>query len=123
MTTCLTTASGIHVMRKLILAMTVVFAGTFVIGAGAQTVPEYKLALQNHQFEPATLKVPADTKFKVRVINKNPVPAEFESAEFNREKIVLPGRTVTVFIGPLKAGQYHFFDDFHQETKGVLVVE
>jgi len=89
----------------------------------AADMPVFDLMMQNHKFEPATLKVPADVKFKVRVTNKNPVPAEFESAEFNREKIVLPGRTVTVFIGPLKAGQYHFFDDFHQETKGVLVVE
>jgi hypothetical protein len=93
------------------------------VAGWAADMPVFDLVMQNHQFEPATLKVPADTKFKVRVINKNPVPAEFESAEFNREKIVLPGRTVTVFIGPLKAGEYHFFDDFHQETKGVLVVE
>jgi hypothetical protein len=123
MTTCLTTASGIHVMRKLILAMAVVFAGTFATGAGAQTVPEYKLALQNHQFEPATLKVPANTKFKVLVTNRGPAPMEFESADFNREKIVLPNSTATVFIGPLEKGTYKFFDDFHQATTGVLVVE
>ena len=112
-----------HVMRKLILAMAVVFAGTFVIGAGAQTVPEYKLALQNHQFEPATLKVPANTKFKVLVTNRGATPMEFERADFNREKIVLPNATATVFIGPLEKGTYKFFDDFHQATTGVLVVE
>lgn len=91
--------------------------------ASAAGSPEFDLVIQNHQFEPATLKIPADTKVKLRVTNKNPTAAEFESAEFNREKIVLPGTTVTVFIGPLKAGKYRFFDDFHQETKGLLVVE
>jgi hypothetical protein len=103
-------------------AFTLLLAAVPAAGWAAD-MPEFDLVMQNHKFEPATLKVPADTKFKVRVTNKNPMPAEFESAEFNREKIVLPGKTVTIFIGPLKAGKYNFFDDFHQETKGVLVVE
>lgn len=105
-----------------VCAVTLLLAAAPLAGWAAD-MPVFDLVMQNHKFEPATLKVPADTKFKVRVINKNPMPAEFESAEFNREKIVLPGSTVTVFIGPLKAGKYRFFDDFHQETKGVLVVE
>lgn len=110
-------------MRKSILAMAVVFAGIIATGAGAQAVPEYKLALQNQKFEPATLKVPAKTKVKVLVTNRDPVPMEFESADFNREKIVLPNSTITVFIGPLAKGSYKFFDDFDQATTGVLIVE
>lgn len=110
-------------MRKLILAMAVVFAGAIATGAVAQTMPEYKLVLQNQKFEPSTLKVPADTKFKVLVTNRNPAPMEFESTDFNREKIVLPNATVTVFVGPLAKGTYKFFDDFHQATTGTLVVE
>jgi len=110
-------------MRRLILAMAIVFAGTLATGADAETMPKYKLVLQNHQFEPATLKVPANTKFKVLVSNRDPAPMEFESADFNREKIVLPNSTVTVFVGPLEKGTYKFFDDFHQATTGVLVVE
>lgn len=110
-------------MRKSILAMAVVFAVTIATGAFAQAVPEYKLALQNRKFEPATLKVPANTKVKVLVTNRDPVPMEFESADFNREKIVLPNSTITVFIGPLAKGSYKFFDDFDQATTGVLIVE
>jgi hypothetical protein len=112
-------------MRRLMLAMTLAFAGAAAVAtsAGAETMPEYRLVLQNHKFEPATLKVPADTKFKVLVTNHNPMPSEFESSDFNREKIVLPNSTVTVFIGPLGKGTYKFFDDFHQATTGVLVVE
>ena len=98
-------------------------------GAGAATralagaMAEYKLVLQDHKFARATLKVPANTKFRVLVTNRNAVPSEFESSDFNREKIVLPDSTVTVFIGPLAKGTYKFFDDFHQATTGVLVVE
>jgi hypothetical protein len=91
--------------------------------AHAESMPEFKLVLQNHKFEPATLKVPANTKFKVLVTNRNPMPSEFESADFNREKIVLPNSTITVFVGPLAKGTYKFFDDFNQATTGVLIVE
>lgn len=93
------------------------------VGAQAADLPEYHLTLQNHQFQPATLKVPANAKFKVVVTNRNPVPAEFESSDFNREKIVLPNATITVFIGPLAKGSYKFFDDFHQATTGTLTAE
>lgn len=111
-------------MRKWIWAIVVGFAGiAAAAGACAETAPEYHLVLQNHKFEPATLKVPANTKLKVLVTNRNATPSEFESADFNREKIVLPNSTITVFIGPLAKGSYKFFDDFDQATTGVLIVE
>ncbi|HEX7348375.1 MAG TPA: cupredoxin domain-containing protein [Rhodanobacteraceae bacterium] len=89
----------------------------------AAALPEFRLTLQNHKFVPATLKVPANTQFKVLVTNHNPTPSEFESSDFNREKIVLPNTTITVFIGPLDKGSYKFFDDFDHATTGVLVAE
>ena len=98
-------------------------AAAFAVAAHAEAMPEYHLVLQNHKFEPATLKVPAGTKFKVLVTNHNPTPSEFESTDFNREKIVLPNTTITVFIGPLDKGTYKFYDDFDHATTGVLVVE
>lgn len=89
-----------------------------------EAMPEYKLVIKDHRFLPSELTVPAHTKFKVLVTNEDSTPSEFESSDFNREKIVPPGRTVTVFIGPLVKGHYKFFDDFHQSTgNGVLVVE
>lgn len=92
--------------------------------AWAADLPEFKLTIKDRKFEPTQLTVPANTKFKLHVTNTDKTPSEFESNEFNREKIVLPNSTVTVFIGPLDKGSYKFFDDFHQDTgKGVLVVE
>jgi hypothetical protein len=93
------------------------------VAAHAEATPEFHLVLQDHKFAPATLKVPAGTKFKVLVTNRNATPSEFESTDFNREKIVLPNSTVTVFIGPLAKGSYKFFDDFDHATTGVLVAE
>lgn len=90
----------------------------------AAEMPEYKLVIKGHKFEPAQLTAPANTKFKVLVSNQDATPSEFESNDFNREKIVLPGSTITVFIGPLDKGSYKFFDDFHQDTgNGVLIVQ
>lgn len=110
-------------MHKWLLAVAVVVAGLMATPVVAAEIPEFHLVLQDRAFQPATLKVPAGVKFKVLVTNRNPVPSEFESSDFNREKIVLPGSTITVFVGPLKQGTYKFFDDFHQATTGELVVE
>ncbi len=57
------------------------------------------------------------------VTNRDTVPSEFESTDFNCEKIVLPNSTITVFIGPLAKGTYKFYDDFHRATTGALIVE
>ena len=93
-------------------------------GAPRQAMPEYKLVIKDHRFLPAELTVSAHTKFRVLVTNQDTTPSEFESSDFNREKVVLPGRTVAIFIGPLDSGHYRFFDDFHQSTgNGVLIVK
>ncbi len=88
----------------------------------AAAVPEYTLVIRNHAYQPATLQVPANTKFKLLVRNEDATPSEFESNDFNREQIVLPGTTATVFVGPLDEGRYTFFDDFHRATgNGALI--
>ena len=85
---------------------------------------EAKLTIRDHKFEPAELKIPAGAKIKLSIENHDATPEEFESHELNREKIVGGNGTITVFIGPLDAGKYPFFGDFHQETaQGVLVVQ
>ena len=83
---------------------------------------EAHLTIREHKFEPAELTVPAGQKIKLLVENQDATPEEFESNELNREKIVVGKGTITVFLGPLDAGRYPFFGDFHQETaQGVLV--
>jgi RPA family protein len=57
------------------------------------------------------------------VSNKQATPAEFESTSLHREKVVPPGGTVSVYVGPLDPGQYDFFDDFNAQTRGMLVVK
>ncbi len=82
------------------------------------------LAFHNHHFVPEHIDVPAGVKFKLLVTNTDDSADEFESSELNREKLVPPGQTITVFLGPLTPGTYHFFGDFHQDTaKGEMVAK
>jgi hypothetical protein len=38
------------------------------------------------------------------------------------EKIVPSGSEIVVHVRPQQPGRYNFFDDFHHETQGFLVV-
>ena len=108
-----------------ILALAIALClGVLASAAHAGDLPEFKLVLQNHTYQPAELKVPADAKFKLVIENRDASPEEFESTDFNREKIVLPNSSTSVYVGPLKAGSYRFFGDFHQDTaQGRLIAE
>jgi len=82
------------------------------------------LVFHEHRFEPSRIEVPAHVKFKLLVRNSDATADEFESTALNREKLVAPGQTITVFLGPLDPGEYKFFGDFHQDTaQGVLVAK
>ncbi len=90
--------------------------------ASAAAVPEFTLTVKDHRFTPAELTIPANTKVKLIVVNQDATAEEFESHELNREKVVTGNASINVYVGPLKAGRYPFFGDFHQDTaQGALV--
>jgi plastocyanin len=85
---------------------------------------EFALAIQDHKFQPSELRVPANRKIKLVITNRDSSAEEFESHALNREKVVPPGKSVTVFIGPLAPGRYPFFGEYHEKTaQGVVIVE
>ncbi|HEY3912053.1 MAG TPA: cupredoxin domain-containing protein [Stellaceae bacterium] len=101
-------------------------AAVLVFAAASPTLadpPSFAIALKNSQFIPSQLQIPAGTKVKLIVSNDNSTPSEFESSQFHREKVVPPGQQVIVFVGPLDPGSYEFFDDFHPQTRGHLIVK
>jgi high-affinity iron transporter len=104
---------------------TAVALGALLSGASSARAGELPLLVfHNHRFEPARIEVPAHQKFKLLVKNTDDTADEFESVDLNREKLVAPGQTITVFLGPLDPGEYKFFGDFHQDTaQGVLVAK
>ena len=93
-------------------------------GTAAAAEPESLLAIRNHRFEPADLKVPANQRVKLIVHNQDASPEEFESRQLSREKIVPAGAKVSIFIGPLKPGRYEFWGEYHDATaRGVVIAE
>lgn len=81
------------------------------------------IAIKSGKFVPSEVAASAGKKIKLTVRNQDTTPSEFESTDFHREKVVQPGSEVTVFIGPLDAGSYEFFDDFHPDNRGHLIVK
>lgn len=79
--------------------------------------------MKNNQFIPSEVQIPTGVKVKLVVHNENQTPSEFESNQFHREKVVGPQQEITVYVGPLDPGSYEFFDDFHPQTRGHLVVK
>jgi plastocyanin len=90
--------------------------------AQADDAASYTLTLKDHAFTPTTLEIPAGKEVKVVVKNLDATAEEFESYDLNREKIVAGNGEITVSIGPLKAGTYKFFGDFHQDSANGTIV-
>jgi hypothetical protein len=74
------------------------------------------LKLKDHRFDPAMPTAPADKRVKVTVTNLDATPAEVESDDFKMEKVVAAGATVTLTIGPLKAGEYEIHDEYNEDV-------
>ncbi len=83
---------------------------------------DYVLTLKNNQFSPKVLTIPAGQRIKLIVKNQDATPAEFESSDMNREKVVGANSEIVVFIGPLEPGSYGYFDDFHRNTTTGIIV-
>jgi len=96
------------------------------LAAASPTVaapPVYEIEIRNHLFLPDAITIPANTKVKLIVYNRDPTPEEFESFELNREKVIMGGAKATIFVGPLAPGEYPFFGEFNPNTAlGKIIV-
>ena len=81
------------------------------------------LAIGEQGFSPAETEAPAGVRIRFEVTNRATGAVEFESFDLNRERVIQPGQTVNVYVSGLAPGRYEFFDDFHQERRGTLVVK
>jgi plastocyanin domain-containing protein len=85
---------------------------------------EFRLVIKDHKFSPTQLVVPAGQKIRITVENQDPTPEEFESYDFNREKVVPGNGRIVVFVGPLQPGKYEFFGEFNPATaRGWIVAQ
>ena len=108
-------------MRTFALALVFVFAAFGSVQA-ADPAP-VSITIKDRQYVPAEITVPAGAKVELKIRNEQTTAAEFESHQMRREKVIPPGGTVSLFIGPLNPGRYEFFDDFNPKARGVVVVK
>jgi len=106
------------------LAMLAGLAAVLLLAPVAGRADDLTLTLKGHKFTPAEIKVPANKRVKLTVVNDDPTPEEFESHELRVEKVI-PGKSKGIVrIGPLKPGRYPFVGEYHESTaKGVVIAE
>jgi heme/copper-type cytochrome/quinol oxidase subunit 2 len=97
-------------------------AGLTPRAANAADPVTLSLTLKDHKFDPAEVHAPAGTPIQIRVKNLNDIVSEFESSDLHFEKIAPAGSEIVVYVRPQQPGKYNFYDDFHHETQGYLIV-
>ncbi len=103
-----------------VLAALILVLGAAV--ARADDAVLLSLTIKDHQFEPAELHAPAGKPITFAVKNLGSIAAEFESSALHFVKVIPAGGQAVVHVRPLVPGRYNFFDDFHRQTQGFLVV-
>lgn len=88
----------------------------FLVPIAYAAIPEYRLVIENNLFYPSTMHVPADIKFRLVIENKDDDPEEFDSFDLNREKVIFGKRSATIYVGPLKPGEYHYFGEYNPNS-------
>ena len=91
--------------------------------ARADDAVQLSITIKDRKFDPAELHAPAGKPIVIHVKNLNTIVSEFESSDLHFEKIVPVGSEGVVYVRPQQPGRYNFFDDFHHETQGSLVVQ
>jgi len=103
------------------LALVAIFS-LGAVGAHADDKITVSITIKDHLFDPAELHAPPGQPIAIHVKNLNSIVSEFESDALHFEKIVPAGSEAVVYVRPQQPGRYNFYDDFHRDTQGFLVV-
>jgi Cupredoxin-like domain len=105
-------------------AAAVLVAAVLAVGEAAHAQDAVvHITVKNHRFEPSEARAPANRPITIRVRNQDSTPMEFESVRLRVEKVVAANSEGVINVRALSPGRYEFFDDFHKQTRGTLVVE
>jgi plastocyanin len=118
----------LKVLQRLLPALLLGAALVASLGAGggsarADDAVQLSVTMKDRVFDPAELHAPPGKQIVIHVKNLNSIVTEFESSDLHFEKILPMGSEGVVYVRPQQPGRYKFFDDFHHETQGVLVVQ
>jgi hypothetical protein len=94
------------------------------VHAWTEEEPVFTIEFHDGRVAPLRVEVPANRRFKLELRNTGDGPAEFESNELRKEKVLAPNSTSILVFRTLDPGEYAFFDDFHPDApKAVLVAK
>jgi hypothetical protein len=110
--------SAVRLLAPLLMACT--FGFCHAVRADDAVV--LSITMKDHQFDPAELHAPPGKPIAIHVKNLNTIVSEFESSDLHFEKIITVGGEGVVYVRPQQPGRYNFYDDFHRDTQGFLVV-
>lgn len=110
----------LQLWRSIMLAVALAITGCHTALAQDTTL---QITVQNHQFSPSELRVPANKPLVILIKNNDATPMEFESVSLRVEKVIAPKSQGSVRVRALSPGRYEFFDDFNQKTRGALIVQ
>ena len=113
-------------MRKLsalVVTFAFAFAFAFLAGTSARAEdPTFRIEFKDGVVAPKRLEVPARTRIVLELVNTGETPAEFESKELRKEKVLAPGASSSLVLRSLDPGEYQFFDDFHLDAPPSILV-
>ncbi|MDB5510109.1 MAG: hypothetical protein JWL93_2578 [Hyphomicrobiales bacterium] len=101
------------------MVVSIVAAGQ---GAWAAEDPVFRIEFRDGVVTPRELVVPAGTRIKLELHNLGETPAEFESLELRKEKVLAPKSSSSLIIRTLAPGRYDFFDDFHPGAPPAVLI-
>lgn len=93
------------------------------VAAMADDMPTFRLEMKDGVLSQTKIMVPANKRFKIVLINRGKSPAEFESLQLRKEKVLAPGVESFVVFQSLSPGVYKFYDEFHSAAQGVIVAK
>lgn len=111
---------GVHARRRLLVGIAIVFSLASV--ARAEDDLTFRIEFKDGVVTPRRLEVPANRRFSLELHNLGETPAEFESRELRKEKVLAPGTSSVLVIRTLEPGEYDFFDDFHLDAPPAVLV-
>jgi len=83
--------------------------------------PSVELVIEHQQFTVQELRIRANTKIRLVIVNHDDLPAEFESYDLSRE-VVVPAQLCNHLYRSPGSGTLQIFNDFNHAAQGWVVV-
>lgn len=109
-------------LSRHIAALCAAFMLAPVCAAARAEDPTFRIEFKDGVTSPLRLEVPAKTRFRLELVNLGQTPAEFESLELRKERVIAPQSQTVMVIRSLDPGEYRFFDDFHPSGAPAILI-